>query len=63
MSEATFAAVCFVKALDFVEYALDHRGNDELSNAISALHHKGFCARVQQNNLYFAAIVGINGTG
>ena len=63
MSEAAFAAFAAVEALGRLP---DHGGiarHDHLGDAVAVVDGKGFLREVDQDYAYFAAVVGVDGTG
>ena len=60
---AVVVAFCGVELIDGIEGGMDDAGNDELGDAHATLYTERLVAMVDEVNMDFSAIVGIDGTG
>ena len=60
---AVVVAFCGVELIDGIEGGMDDAGNDELGDTHATLHTERLVAMVDEVNMDFSAIVGIDGTG
>lgn len=63
MTESADPAGGSIEVIDHGESGLYDRGHDELGNPGSALDSKRFLSRIEENDLDFSPIVGVDGPG
>ena len=63
MPETTRVTLSWVKFRHDIQSSKIYLFNDHLCNAVSTVKYVRFGTQIDQRDLYFAAVIGINGSG